>query len=156
MVKNGFEMDITIPIGGPVTRRRWSVRRLQRRYNHRKHKLLFRLSVGLFPCHDPVCPLRRAWDCPPSEHPRATTKSVLISVGDLLKFFSVLVLMTRFEFGKRHYHWKNSSSSKHIPSPAFGKTCMSRKGSTRILRAFLSAINQRPKGKLSLFGIAGC
>jgi hypothetical protein len=29
-------------------------------------------------------------------------KRALISVGQLLEFFGILVLMTRFEFGKRH------------------------------------------------------
>jgi Transposase IS4 len=53
-------------------------------------------------------------------------KRALNSVGELLKFFGVLVLMTRFELGKRHDLWKTSPSSKYIPAQAFGKTGMSR------------------------------
>jgi Transposase IS4 len=54
-------------------------------------------------------------------------KLALISVGELLKFFGVLVFMARFEFGKRHDLWKTSPSSTYIAAPAFGKTGMSRK-----------------------------
>jgi hypothetical protein len=52
-------------------------------------------------------------------------KLALISVGEQLKFFGVLVLMTLFEFGKRHDLWKTSPSSTYIAAPAFGKTGMS-------------------------------
>jgi Transposase IS4 len=53
-------------------------------------------------------------------------KLALISVGELLKFFGVLVLMTRLELGKRHDLWKTSPSSRYIPAPAYGKTGVSR------------------------------
>ena len=46
--------------------------------------------------------------------------------GELLKFFGVLILITRFEFGSRSSLWSTIAPSKYIPAPALGKTGMSR------------------------------
>ena len=43
------------------------------------------------------------------------------SVGEILKFFGVLVLMTRFEFGSRHTLWHTKGANKYIPGANFGK-----------------------------------
>jgi Transposase IS4 len=51
-------------------------------------------------------------------------KRAHISVGELLPFFGVSVLPSRF--GKRHDLWKTGPTSKYIPVPMFGKTSMSR------------------------------
>ena len=48
------------------------------------------------------------------------------SAGELLKFFGVVLLGTRFEFGKRNSLWSESSQNPFIPAPCFGKTGMSR------------------------------
>jgi hypothetical protein len=50
-----------------------------------------------------------------------------ISIGELLKYFGILVLMTRFEFGPRRDLWTTTSSNKYIPAPCFGETGMSRR-----------------------------
>jgi Transposase IS4 len=52
-------------------------------------------------------------------HPRLTK-------GELLKFFGILILITRFEFGERASLWANQSRCKYIPAPNLGeKTGMS-------------------------------
>ena len=44
------------------------------------------------------------------------------TIGEILKFFGVWVLSTRFEFGSRSSLWSNIAPSKYVPAPAFGKT----------------------------------
>lgn len=46
--------------------------------------------------------------------------------GELLKFFGVILLATKFEFTKRSTLWSTSPPSKYESAPAFGKTRMSR------------------------------
>jgi hypothetical protein len=46
--------------------------------------------------------------------------------GEVLKFFGVLILVTRFEFSSRSSLWSNTAPSKYQPAPSFGKTGMSR------------------------------
>ena len=49
-----------------------------------------------------------------------------LSTGELLKFFGVLVLGTKFEFSDRRSLWSTTAPSKYIPAPHFGRTGMSR------------------------------
>jgi len=44
-----------------------------------------------------------------------------LTVGELLKFFGVMILATRYEFGDRKSLWATKSSCKYVPAPAFGK-----------------------------------
>ncbi|NJN80502.1 MAG: hypothetical protein HC797_08540, partial [Anaerolineales bacterium] len=48
------------------------------------------------------------------------------TIGELLKWFGVMLLTTRFEFGERSSLWSETPPSKYIPAPAFGRTGMSR------------------------------
>jgi Transposase IS4 len=75
-----------------------------------------------------------------------------ISVGTLLKFLGVLVLMTRF--GKRHDMWKPSPTSNYIPEPAFGKTGMSRNSFDEI-SAWIRFSDQ-PKTQWELSAVRYC
>eukprot|EP00171_Calliarthron_tuberculosum_P023220 IDg23220t1 len=43
------------------------------------------------------------------------------SVGELLRFFGVLVLATRYEFGHRSDLWATVAATKHLQAPAFGR-----------------------------------
>jgi hypothetical protein len=83
-------------------------------------------------------------------------KRALISVGEPLNFSEVLVLMTRFEFGKRHDFWKTGTTSKYIPAPASARQACLATGSTRYPQAFVAAISQRRKGQSALFSFVGC
>lgn len=41
--------------------------------------------------------------------------------GEILKFFGILILITRFEFSSRRDLWKRKDISKYIPSAQFGR-----------------------------------
>jgi Transposase IS4 len=43
------------------------------------------------------------------------------SVGELLKWFGITILITRFEFGQRSSLWSKDFGSKYIPSPSIGE-----------------------------------
>ena len=47
--------------------------------------------------------------------------------GEIVKFFGVMLLVTRFEFGSRASLWSNVTTNKYIPAPSFGLTGMPRK-----------------------------
>ena len=47
--------------------------------------------------------------------------------GEIVKFFGVMLLVTRFEFGSWASLWSNTSTNKYIPAPLFGLTGMPRK-----------------------------
>ena len=44
--------------------------------------------------------------------------------GEIVKFFGVMLLVTRFEFGSQASLWSNMSTNKYIPAPSFGMTGM--------------------------------
>ena len=48
------------------------------------------------------------------------------TVGEVLKFFGVMILSTKFEFKSRASLWSTTPSSKYIAAPSFGTTGMSR------------------------------
>ena len=49
------------------------------------------------------------------------------TAGEIVKFFGVMLLVTRFEFGSRASLWSNVTTNKYIPAPSFGSTGMPRK-----------------------------
>jgi len=56
----------------------------------------------------------------------ATHDKQATAAGELLKWFGVLMLVTRFKFGNRANLWSETTRCKCIPAPSFGKTGMSR------------------------------
>ena len=48
------------------------------------------------------------------------------TIGEILKFFGVLILTTEFEFGSRRSLWSSVAPSKYVPAPCFGKTGITR------------------------------
>ncbi len=50
-----------------------------------------------------------------------------VNMSELLKFFGLLILSTRFEFGSCAELWSTTAPSKYRPAPSFGKCGMSRK-----------------------------
>ena len=73
---------------------------------------------------------------------RATT------IGEILKFFGIWVLSTRFEFGSCASLWSNTTSSKYLPAPDFGKTGISRNRFDHIWQhiRFSDQQDTRPEG----------
>ena len=49
------------------------------------------------------------------------------TAGEIVKFFGVMLLVTRFVFGSRASLWSNMTTNKYIPAPSFGLTGMPRK-----------------------------
>ena len=49
------------------------------------------------------------------------------TAGEIVKFFGVMLLVTRFEFGSGASLWSNTSTNKYIPAPSFGLTGMPQK-----------------------------
>jgi hypothetical protein len=71
--------------------------------------------------------------------------------GEILKFFGMLILITRFEFSNRSSLWSNVAPSKYIPAPALGKTGMSRHRFDHLMKhiRFSRQPAKRPQGMSS-------
>ena len=75
-----------------------------------------------------------------------------LTKGELLKFFGILILITRFEFGERDSLWRRHSSCKYIPSANFGeRTGMTRDRFNDIFRYMVWSKQpaERPEGMSS-------
>ena len=48
------------------------------------------------------------------------------ATGEVLKYFGILILLTKFEFNSRRDLWSNLSNHRYIPTPTIGKTGMPR------------------------------
>ena len=48
-------------------------------------------------------------------------------MGEILKKFGIIILMSKFEFCKRRDLWTNTSQFRYVSAPALGKTGMARK-----------------------------
>lgn len=71
------------------------------------------------------------------------------SVSEILRLFGIMVLITRFEFGKKGDLWKTEPSSKYLPPPCFGKTGMSRDRFNDLLRCIRFSRQPERQGDLS-------
>ena len=56
------------------------------------------------------------------------------SMGEVLKWLGVTLLITRWEFGDRASLWAETTNRKYLPAPNFGKTGMSRHRYDDLLR----------------------
>ena len=43
------------------------------------------------------------------------------TTGEVLKYFGILILLTKFEFNSRRNLWSNLSEHRYIPAPSMGK-----------------------------------
>ena len=57
----------------------------------------------------------------------AMARKTYTMAGEIVKFFGVMLLVTRFEFESRASLWSNVTTNKYIPAPSFGQTGMPRK-----------------------------
>ena len=44
------------------------------------------------------------------------------TVGEILKLFGIMIMITQFEFGARSELWCTTQRSKYIPTPSLGRT----------------------------------
>jgi Transposase IS4 len=75
-----------------------------------------------------------------------------MGMGELLKFFGVLILISRFEFSNCRDLWSPKSNNRFIPSPAIGMTTGMSKHRFDILLANMTFSDQsetRPEGMSS-------
>ena len=79
------------------------------------------------------------------------SKEETTSTGEIIVFFGVVLLGTRFEFSSRAELWSTTSLSKYVPAPMFGTTGMSRKRFDLLWRTirFSHQPNIRPDDKTS-------
>ena len=59
-----------------------------------------------------------------TNHKLGMARKTYTSAGEIVKFFGVMLLATRFEFGSRASLWSNVTTNKYIPAPSFGQTGM--------------------------------
>ena len=62
-----------------------------------------------------------------TNHELGMARKTYTSAGEIVKFFGVMLLATRFEFRSRASLWSNVTTNKYIPAPSFGQTGMPRK-----------------------------
>jgi hypothetical protein len=142
-------------INGPFPIRQWCLRTpidgqhgiqpgsdIQRRYSRLDYFLLMFPPEQLTLMHRLMNQkIRRI-----SEEQRVTYKEM--TKGELLKFIGILILATRFEFGRRSTLWSTVAIYKYIPAPQFGKTGMSRHRFDLLFRCltFSDQPEHRPEG----------
>lgn len=75
-----------------------------------------------------------------------------LTKGELLKWFGIMILITRFEFGERNHLWNTKAHCKYIPVPNFGeKTGMTRDRFNDLFRLMVWSRqpDSRPEGMSS-------
>ena len=71
------------------------------------------------------------------------------TAGEIVKFFGVMLLVTRFEFGSRASLWSNVTTNKYIPAPSFGITGMPRKQFDNLWMCIRFSEHNRPSDMTS-------
>ena len=122
---HGFEWrdkQVLQPFGGPVSRKPWSVRALGGDiiseggdavgFGRTRTPLDYFFAV--FP-QDQLTPVTKLTSAKLESRRLPPT-----SPGEILKFFGILILATRFQFGSLADLWTTAPRSQHVPAPAFG------------------------------------
>jgi Transposase IS4 len=141
-----FEGGTDLPTNGPFTRKSW---KLTCQYTGKEYTPLcdhdnkdieaIEFFMAVFPSKQLSLMVEQA-----SEKLRREGKAKLTK-GELLKWFGVLLLITRFEFGDRSNLWQSKSHCKFIPAANFGeRTGMTRDRFHEIFRSVVWSV-QPPK-----------
>lgn len=116
------------PINGPVAYQDWSLRTpvgdVIRAGSDKgqNQRTILQYFLWMFP------PLALALIVAETSHQLRKKGYKVVTVGEMLKFFGILVLATRYEFGERRSLWATRSQHRYKPAADFGtKTGMSRK-----------------------------
>jgi len=122
---HGFEwrdQQVLQPIGGPVPRKPWSVRALGGDIISEGGDAVgfgrTRTPLDYFFAVFPQDQLTRVTELTSAK--LESRRLPPTSPGEILKFFGILILATRFQFGSRADLWATAPRSKHMPAPAFG------------------------------------
>lgn len=127
-----YKEEVWNPIGGAAPRRFWSVRTAGGE--------VIREGGGIrgltpFDCFMTMFPSTHLQDMQ-----KLTTEKLLkegtsgTTVSEILRFFGVLILMTRFEFSRKQDLWRTTRHNKYLPAPCFGDTGMSKNRFFDIMR----------------------
>jgi hypothetical protein len=124
-----FESDQSLleqEINGPVLRRLWSIRNsvcgtlLEQDCDRGATMSRLDYFLCMFP---PQSLLSIVWLT--SRHLEILSRPATTK-GEILRFFGVVSLATKFEFDDRRSLWATTATSKYIPAPLFGKANPSR------------------------------
>jgi hypothetical protein len=139
------EEEVTIPIGGPDMRRPWSLRRLQGDLISKRTGFSsltpYDYFLAMFPCAH-LGEIARL-----TKIHLQKQKLALISVGELLKFFGVVVLMTDLSSASVTIFGRLVRVASTSPRQRMARQVCLATDSTIYPRAFVSTINLRRRGK---------
>lgn len=110
--------EVTMQINGYICRRPWKVigpvDEIASEGHHPSHMTPFDCFMWMFP-------QGHLSEMVYSTNHRLEQRDLPITTkGELLRFFGVLVLLTRCQFGNRRSLWSNRSVSKYLSPPSFG------------------------------------
>lgn len=116
--------NVTTPICGAIVRREWSAQmhdgnRLVEGCGIESYRLVD-IFFSLFPMHHMENIV--SWTSEKLDDLNEKTTSQT----EVLRFFGILILSTRFQFKNRRDLWMSNRSSKYVPAANFGDTRMSR------------------------------
>jgi hypothetical protein len=117
--------QILSPVGGPVRRRQWCLtvpggRDILEGSDFSESRPILEYFLASFPIRhlSTIVTL--------TNENLISRKFTLTSPKEILKFFGVMLLMTRFTFPSRESLWQSTPRNKYIPAPNFGVTGMTR------------------------------
>ena len=112
-----MERDVRLPLNGIVPRRYWSVTHVTGSRIAENQGATGLTPYDYFSWMFPMSHLRTIVD--QTNLNLARHAKQVTSPSEILKFFGVLVLMTRYEYGDRRNLWSTTSSSKYVTAPNF-------------------------------------
>ena len=134
------------PINGPVYTRKWAVKlatgvNWTHGCNHKKEISRLDVFLQMFPPEQLKLIVRL------TNINLTNNNKQLLTTGELLKFFGVVLLMTKYEFTARASLWSRTPLEKYEQAPNFGKTGLSRDRFDILFRniRFSEQPNQRPE-----------
>ena len=111
------QSDISVPLNGPAPRRQWSVLNVAGQCIADGQGVPHLSPFDFFMYMFPMSHLSQIVALTNLELQRRDKQ--LTTSGEILRYFGVLVLMSRFEFGPRRELWQTTSQNKYVPVPNF-------------------------------------
>lgn len=125
-IKHGVQWtprDVLQPVGGPVPRQAWSVPTASGQVIHEGGHTVrpgaFRTPCNYFTAMLPHDQLVRMVQLTSAKLRECGAQPT--TAGDMLKFFGVIVLGTRYEFGSRDHLWTTKLRNMYLHAPALGE-----------------------------------